>query len=113
MQEFKNKTVFITGAAKGQGRGVALAFAKEGANIIAFDLGQQLCYPAYNRACCDDLCALKADVEALGAQIETYAGDVRRADDVIAAVDAVSGVSARLMCCLTTRASARTAFRGN
>lgn len=88
MQEFKNKTVFITGAAKGQGRGVALAFAKEGANIIAFDLGQQLCYPAYNRACCDDLCALKADVEALGAQIETYAGDVHRADDVIAAVDA-------------------------
>jgi len=32
-KEFENKTVFITGAAKGQGRGVALVFAKEGVNI--------------------------------------------------------------------------------
>jgi len=38
-KEFENKTVFITGAAKGQGRGAALAFAKEGANIIAFNSG--------------------------------------------------------------------------
>ncbi|NLX93669.1 MAG: mycofactocin-coupled SDR family oxidoreductase [Clostridiales bacterium] len=88
MQEFKNKTVFITGAAKGQGRGVALAFAKEGANIIAFDLGEKLCYPAYNRSCSGDLCTLKEDVEALGAQIEIFAGDVRHADDIMAAVDA-------------------------
>jgi NAD(P)-dependent dehydrogenase (short-subunit alcohol dehydrogenase family) len=88
MQEFLNKTVFITGAAKGQGRGVALAFAKEGANIIAFDLGEKLAYPSYNRSCGDDLCKLKAEVEALGAQIEICAGDVRRADDIIAAVDA-------------------------
>lgn len=88
MQEFINKTVFITGAAKGQGRGVALAFAKEGANIIAFDLGEKLCYPAYNRACSDDLCKLKEEVEALGAQIEICAGDVRSTADVIAAVDA-------------------------
>lgn len=88
MQEFLNKTVFITGAAKGQGRGVALAFAKEGANIIAFDLGERICYPAYNRSCGDDLCKLQAEVEALGAKIEICAGDVRRADDIIAAVDA-------------------------
>lgn len=88
MQNFLNKTVFITGAAKGQGRGVALAFAKEGANIIAFDLGEKLAYPAYNRSCSGDLCKLKAEVEDLGAQIEICAGDVRRADDIIAAVDA-------------------------
>ncbi|MEI6578941.1 MAG: mycofactocin-coupled SDR family oxidoreductase [Eubacteriales bacterium] len=88
MQEFLNKTVFITGAAKGQGRGVALAFAKEGANIIAFDLGEKLAYPAYNRSCGEDLCKLKAEVETLGAQIEICAGDVRRTDDIIAAVDA-------------------------
>lgn len=88
MQEFKNKTVFITGAAKGQGRGVALAFAKEGANIIAFDLGEKLCYPTYNRSCSDDLCKLKEDIEALGAQVEICLGDVRRAEDIIAAVDA-------------------------
>ena len=85
--EFKNKTVFITGAAKGQGRGVALAFAKEGANIIAFDLGKKIEYPAYNHACGEDLLKLKEEVEALGAQIEICAGDVRNAEEVKAAAD--------------------------
>ena len=33
MKDFENKVVFITGAAKGQGRAVALAFAKEGCNV--------------------------------------------------------------------------------
>ena len=45
-REFENKTIFITGAAKGQGRAVALAFAAEGANIAAFDLGEKIPYPA-------------------------------------------------------------------
>ena len=44
--EFTGKTVFITGAAKGQGRAVALGFAADGANIIAFDLGERIPYPA-------------------------------------------------------------------
>lgn len=88
MKEFADKTVFITGAAKGQGRGVALAFAREGANIVAFDLGERICYPAYNNACCDDLCTLQKEVEALGAQAEICTGDVRKADDVKAAVEA-------------------------
>ena len=87
MNEFKNKTVFITGAAKGQGRGVALAFAREGANIAAFDLGKKIEYPSYNMACSDDLLKLKADVEALGAAAEIFAGDVRCAADVKAAAD--------------------------
>ncbi len=91
MKEFENKTVFITGAAKGQGRGVALAFAKEGANIVAFDLGERIGYPAYNRSCGRDLEQLKADVEAAGGQIEIGAGDVRSADDVQKAVTAGVG----------------------
>lgn len=91
MKEFENKTVFITGAAKGQGRGVALAFAKEGANIVAFDLGERIGYPAYNRSCGADLEQLKADVEAAGGQIEICAGDVRSADDIQKAVAAGVG----------------------
>ncbi len=87
MNEFKNKTIFITGAAKGQGRGVALAFAKGGANIAAFDLGKRIEYPSYNTTCSDDLVKLKADVESLGARIEIFAGDVRSAADVKAATD--------------------------
>ena len=86
-REFENKTIFITGAAKGQGRAVALAFAAEGANIAAFDLGEKIPYPAYNRSSNKDLEKLKAEVEAIGAKILIYAGDVRKAEDVREAVE--------------------------
>ena len=85
--EFVNKTIFITGAAKGQGKAVALAFAREGANIAAFDLGEKIPYPAYNRSSNEDLEKLKAEVEAIGAKILIYAGDVRKAADVREAVE--------------------------
>ena len=85
--EFENKTIFITGAAKGQGRAVALAFAAEGVNIAAFDLGEKIPYPAYNRSSNEDLEKLKAEVEAIGAKILIYAGDVRKAEDVREAVE--------------------------
>lgn len=87
MYNFKDKTIFITGAAKGQGRAVALAFAKEGANIIAFDLGERINYPCYNDACSKHLQQLKQEVEALGARCKIFAGDVRIADDIQKAVE--------------------------
>lgn len=86
-KQFENKTAFITGAANGQGRAVALAFAKEGANIIAFDLGERIKYPSYNRSSQEQLERLKDDVLALGAKIEIFAGDVRHADDLKYAVE--------------------------
>ncbi|MDD6037625.1 MAG: mycofactocin-coupled SDR family oxidoreductase [bacterium] len=86
-KEFENKTVFITGAAKGQGKAVALALAQEGANIIAFDLGEKIEYPAYNRSSNQDLESLKDEVEAIGAKIVIYAGDVRNEADVKEAVE--------------------------
>lgn len=91
-REFENKTVFITGAAKGQGKGVALAFAKEGANIIAFDLGERISYPSYNRSSEKDLELLRDDVKAAGGRIELFAGDVRKAGDLEHAVE--NGVKA-------------------
>lgn len=84
--EFAGKTIFITGVAKGQGRAVALAFAKEGANIIGFDLGSPLAYPAYNRSSSDDLERLKEDIENIGSKAVVYAGDVRNANDLQNAV---------------------------
>lgn len=90
--EFKDKVVFITGAAKGQGRAVALAFAREGANVIGFDLGKKIEYPAYNSACSDDLLKLKADVESAGAKCVVCGGDVRVEADVARAVE--EGVAA-------------------
>ena len=86
MGEFENKTIFVTGAAKGQGRAVAKAFAEDGANIIAFDLGEKIPYPAYNRSSNEDLEKLKDEVEALGGKIVIYAGDVRNGADLKEAV---------------------------
>lgn len=85
-REFEGKTVFITGAAKGQGRAVTLGFAKEGANIIAFDLGERISYPAYNKSSNEDLEKLKGEVEKLGVEIVIFGGDVRKEEDVKEAV---------------------------
>jgi NAD(P)-dependent dehydrogenase (short-subunit alcohol dehydrogenase family) len=87
MPEFKNKTVFITGAAKGQGKAAVLAFAKEGANIAGFDLGERISYPAYNRANGKDLEELGRQAESLGGKFAAFTGDVRNAADVENAVN--------------------------
>ena len=47
MADFDNRVAFITGAARGQGRATALALAKNGADIAAFDVGVKIEYPAY------------------------------------------------------------------
>jgi NAD(P)-dependent dehydrogenase (short-subunit alcohol dehydrogenase family) len=92
MAEFDNKTVFITGAAQGQGRMVALYFARAGANIIGFDLDQPLSYPAYSAADASQLTRLRDEIEALGARAYVVGGDIRQAGDVERAVD--GGVAA-------------------
>ncbi len=38
MGSYDGKTVIITGGAKGIGRGISLAFAEEGANVICADV---------------------------------------------------------------------------
>lgn len=88
MREFEGKTVLVTGAANGQGKGVALAFAREGANIIAVDLGEKIDYPAYNRASGEALEKLGEEICALGARVILCPADVRRADEVEKAVAA-------------------------
>lgn len=66
MSDFENKVAFITGAAHGQGRATALALAKEGADIVAFDVAKKIEYPAYSFGTSDELKSLKKEVEALG-----------------------------------------------
>ena len=87
MKEFENKVVFITGAAHGQGRATALAFAKEGANVVGFDVAKKIEYPAYAFGTNEELESLKAEVEALGSKCEVFAGDVRDDEAVTRAVE--------------------------
>jgi SDR family mycofactocin-dependent oxidoreductase len=85
--EFVGKVAFVTGAAHGQGRATALALAREGARIAAFDVARPLSYPGYGMGSRDDLASLAAGCEALGSECLTFAGDVRDDADVTVAVD--------------------------
>ena len=87
MKEFEGKVVFITGAAHGQGRATALAFAKEGAKIAAFDVAKKIEYPKYEFGTSDELKSLVAEIEGLGSEAIALTGDVRDAKAVNAAVD--------------------------
>jgi SDR family mycofactocin-dependent oxidoreductase len=77
---FHDKVVFITGAARGQGRTHAIRFAEEGADVIAFDLCGQLDTVAYPMATPADLDETVRLVEKTGRRIVAERGDVRDRD---------------------------------
>lgn len=85
-KEFTGKTIFITGAGQGQGRAAAIAFAKAGANVIGFDLGKPISYPAYNRSSNEHLDTLRKEIEDLGGRFIGVSGDVRNYQDIENAV---------------------------
>ena len=86
MGQFEGKVLLVTGAAHGQGRATALAFAREGARIAALDVARQLGYPGYPLGTADDLATLVAEVGALGSEALPLAADVRDDAAVTAAV---------------------------
>ncbi|MGB3353606.1 MAG: mycofactocin-coupled SDR family oxidoreductase [Mycobacterium sp.] len=77
---FTDKVVFVTGAARGQGRAHAIRFAEEGADVIAFDLCDQLDSVAYPMATPEDLEETVRLVEKTGRRIVAERGDVRDRD---------------------------------
>ena len=87
MGELSGKVAFVTGAAHGQGRATALALAKEGAQVLAFDVARPLPYPGYGMGSPADLESLAAECSALGSACATVAGDVRDDAAVREAVD--------------------------
>ncbi len=90
--QFEGKVVFITGAARGQGRAHAVRFAEEGADVIAVDLCDQIdsvASPMPNRQDLDETVNL---VEKTGRRIVAAKGDVRDFDTLKAVV--AEGVAA-------------------
>lgn len=78
--QFDGKVAFITGAARGQGRAHAVRFAEEGADIIAFDLCDELDSVDYPLATPEDLDETVNLVEKTGRRIVAEHGDVRDFD---------------------------------
>ena len=78
MKRLESKVAVITGAARGIGRATAVAFAKEGATVIAIDKAAPVSSTtAYPTATKEDLEATKQQVTAAGAQCFTIMLDTR------------------------------------
>lgn len=88
MARMDGKVALITGAARGQGRSHALTLAREGADVVAFDLASQVEGVPYPMSTEDDLRQTVEGVEALGRRALAFRGDVRSQSDLDAAVAA-------------------------
>ena len=89
----RGKVAFITGAARGQGRSHAVALAREGADIAALDIADQIRSVPYPMASRDDLEETAKLVEAEGAKCLPIVADVR---DIHAMERAVKDTMAEL-----------------
>ena len=87
MGRFDGKVLLVTGAAHGQGRATALAFAREGAWIAALDIARPLSYPGYGMGSSAELESLVSEVRGLGSDALALVADVRDDGAVRAAVD--------------------------
>ncbi|MGW6730157.1 mycofactocin-coupled SDR family oxidoreductase [Nocardia sp. NPDC055029] len=77
MGKLDGKVVFVTGAARGQGRAHAVHLAEEGADIIAIDICEQIDTVTYPLATETDLDETVRLVEKLGRRIVAHKADVR------------------------------------
>ena len=83
-RKFTGKVAFVTGAASGIGRATALAFAREGASVVAADVSGQ------------DNQETARMIEELGGRALAIRCDVTRAEDVNAALDTTIETFGRL-----------------
>lgn len=87
-RRFEDKVVFITGAARGQGREHAVRFAAEGARIIGVDICEDLPDTPYPLATEEDLAETVRRVESAGGAMHAERADVRDLDALRSALRA-------------------------
>src|SRR5215471_11421031 len=73
---FHDRTVFITGAARGMGRAHALTFAREGARLVLCDACRQYSSVPYPLAEPADLASLASEIEQMGRPVLAAQVDV-------------------------------------
>lgn len=86
-RRFEDKVAFVTGAARGQGRAIAVRLASEGARIVGLDICAPFTTTHYAPATPDDLAETVRLVEAQGAPMIAIQGDVRDYSAVQGAID--------------------------
>ena len=93
----KGKVAVVTGAARGIGRAIAVAFAKEGADVMGLDIaGSASAITAYPAATEDELEETGKLVDAQGRRFISYKADIRDLDALKKAADLVMEKFARL-----------------
>ncbi|MET0197392.1 MAG: mycofactocin-coupled SDR family oxidoreductase [Rhodococcus fascians] len=93
MGRLDGKVALVSGAARGQGRSHAVRLAEEGADIIAFDVCEQMANVPYPMSTESDLDTTAGQVEALDRRVVAGKVDVRDSGSV---VDFVSDAVGRL-----------------
>lgn len=79
-KRLNNNVAIITGAGRGIGRATAVALAREGADIVAVDIAQDIATVPYPMASETDLRETAQQVQAEGRRCLTLQADVRRMD---------------------------------
>jgi SDR family mycofactocin-dependent oxidoreductase len=82
MKRLEGKVALVTGAARGQGRAHATTLAREGADIIALDISEQIDTVQFPLATAEDLAETAAQVEQLDRRILAEDADVRSQEDM-------------------------------
>ena len=97
MGRLEGKVAFVTGAARGQGRAHCVKMAKEGADIIAVDICEQIASVPYDLASWEDLEETARLVQKEGRRVVIRKADVRDRPALEAAVkDGVAELEANV-----------------